>query len=197
MLASITSVLSDLLALLPFMDAARAQIVINSFWPMLKGGIYYSIPLALISFAIGMVIALTVALIRIVPRAGWFHEILYRLARIYVSAIRGTPMLVQLFIIFYGLPSVGVKLDPFPSAIIAFFVEHWRLCVGNGACVDSVYSKRSMGSGLHSWFNLSTNLSPCDFAASAAGVGTAIVQYLYQFGKRHVFGVIGAGHGAV
>ena len=107
MLASITSVLSDLLALLPFMDAARAQIVINSFWPMLKGGIYYSIPLALISFAIGMVIALTVALIRIVPRAGWFHEILYRLARIYVSAIRGTPMLVQLFIIFYGLPSVG------------------------------------------------------------------------------------------
>ena len=120
MLASITSVLSDLLALLPFMDAARAQIVINSFWPMLKGGIYYSIPLALISFAIGMVIALTVALIRIVPRAGWFHEILYRLARIYVSAIRGTPMLVQLFIIFYGLPSVGVKLDPFPSAIIAF-----------------------------------------------------------------------------
>ena len=51
MLASITSMLAELLALLPFMDPARAQIVINSFWPMLKGGIYYSIPLALISFA--------------------------------------------------------------------------------------------------------------------------------------------------
>ena len=54
MLASLTSALTDLLALLPFMSPDRAQIVIDSFWPMLKGGIYYSIPLALISFAIGM-----------------------------------------------------------------------------------------------------------------------------------------------
>ena len=120
MLASITSVFADLLALLPFMTLERAQIVITSFWPMLKGGIYYSIPLALISFVIGMSIALSVALIRIVPRVSLWHQIVYRLARIYVSAIRGTPMLVQLFIIFYGLPSIGVKLDPFPSAIIAF-----------------------------------------------------------------------------
>ena len=58
MLASITAVLAELLALLPFMSPDRAQIVISSFWPMLKGGIYYSIPLALISFAIGMAIAL-------------------------------------------------------------------------------------------------------------------------------------------
>ena len=104
MLASITSGFADLLALLPFMTPERAHIVITSFWPMLKGGIYYSIPLALISFAIGMTIALSVALIRIVPRASLWHKIVYRLARIYVSAIRGTPMLVQLFIIFYGLP---------------------------------------------------------------------------------------------
>ena len=41
-------------------------------------------------------------------------------ARFYVSVIRGTPLLVQLFVIFYGLPSLGVKLDPWPSAIIAF-----------------------------------------------------------------------------
>lgn len=112
--------LIDFLALLPFMTPERAQIVIDSFWPMLKAGIYYSIPLAIISFTIGMMIALGVALIRIVPRASLWHRVLYRVARVYVSAIRGTPMLVQLFIIFYGLPSVGVKLDPFPSAVIAF-----------------------------------------------------------------------------
>jgi cystine transport system permease protein len=41
-------------------------------------------------------------------------------ARVYVSVIRGTPLLVQLFVIFYGLPSVGVTLNPWPSAIIAF-----------------------------------------------------------------------------
>ncbi|CAM3977320.1 amino acid ABC transporter permease [Psychrobacter arenosus] len=112
--------LTQFLAMLPFMTEDRAHIVITSFWPMLKGALLYSIPLALISFAIGMGIALVVALIRIVPRAALWHKIAYRLARIYVSAIRGTPMLVQLFIIFYGLPSIGVKLEPLPSAVIAF-----------------------------------------------------------------------------
>ena len=112
--------LADLLSILPFMSPQRAEIVINSFWPLLKGGLYYLISLALISFAIGILIALSVALVRIVPRTSIGHRILYRLVRVYVSAIRGTPMLVQLFIIFYGLPNIGVKLDPFPSAIIAF-----------------------------------------------------------------------------
>ena len=175
MLASITSVLAELLALLPFMSPDRAQIVISSFWPMLKGGIYYSIPLALISFSIGMAIALTVALIRIVPRTGWFHEIIYRLARIYVSAIRGTPMLVQLFIIFYGLPSVGVKLDPFPSAIIAF-----SLNIGAYASETVRASILSIPKG--QWEAGSTvgltylqTFPSCDFTASAARVGAAIV----------------------
>lgn len=178
MLASITSMLAELLALLPFMDPARAQIVINSFWPMLKGGIYYSIPLALISFAIGMAIALTVALIRIVPRAGWFHEIIYRLARIYVSAIRGTPMLVQLFIIFYGLPSIGVKLDPFPQRLLPFRSilarMHRRRCVPLFCPFQ-----RAVGSRLDRRLDVSTNLSPRDFAASTSGVSTPVIQYLY------------------
>ncbi len=42
------------------------------------------------------------------------------IARAYVSVIRGTPLLVQLFIIFYGLPAFGITFDPFPSAVIAF-----------------------------------------------------------------------------
>lgn len=120
MISPLLEALRSLLAVLPFMSPARADIVIQSFWPMLKGAIYYSIPLAIASFILGMCIALVVALVRIVPRNALWHKIVYRLARIYVSAIRGTPMLVQLFIIFYGLPSIGVKLEPFPAAIIAF-----------------------------------------------------------------------------
>lgn len=112
--------LADLLASLPFMTPERAGIVIESFLPMLKGGLLYSIPLAIISFICGLVIALVVAMVRITPRHALWHKGLYYLARGYVSAIRGTPMLVQLFIIFYGLPSVGITLDPFPTAIIAF-----------------------------------------------------------------------------
>ena len=41
-------------------------------------------------------------------------------ARVYVSFFRGTPLLVQLFLIYYGLPQVGIELDPIPAAMIGF-----------------------------------------------------------------------------
>ncbi|WP_343803302.1 amino acid ABC transporter permease [Bacillus carboniphilus] len=91
------------------------EIFQSSLLPLVKGALYYSVPLTLISFSIGLVIAVLTALARIskIKPLTW-------IASTYVSIIRGTPLLVQLFIIFYGLPSVGVTLDPFPSAIIAF-----------------------------------------------------------------------------
>ena len=87
----------------------------SSFLPLLKGALLYSLTLALVSFFIGLIIAILTALARlsgIKPLIG--------LARFYVSLIRGTPLLVQLFIIFFGLPSVGIMIDPFPSAVIGF-----------------------------------------------------------------------------
>ncbi|MGD7045106.1 amino acid ABC transporter permease [Jeotgalibacillus proteolyticus] len=87
----------------------------TSLWPMIQGGIQYTIPLTLISFAIGLMIALLTALARLSN-----SKILAGIARVYVSAIRGTPLLVQLSIIFFGLASIGVVIDPFPSAVIAF-----------------------------------------------------------------------------
>ncbi len=91
------------------------QLVADSFWPLLRGGLTGTIPLALASFAIGLVLALIVALLRLSP-----NPVLSWIGRAYVSVIRGTPLLVQLFVIFYGMPSVGILLDPWPSAIIAF-----------------------------------------------------------------------------
>ena len=90
-------------------------LVVDSFWPLLWAGLSATIPLALASFAIGLVIALGLALMRISA-----NPVLSGIARSYISVIRGTPLLVQLFVIFYGLPSVGVTIDPWPSAIIAF-----------------------------------------------------------------------------
>ena len=87
----------------------------RAFWPIASGALVASIPLALASMAIGLVIALVVAMMRLSGRA-WLSG----LARSYTSVIRGTPLLVQLFVVFYGLPSIGVRLDPWPSAIIAF-----------------------------------------------------------------------------
>ena len=91
------------------------QLFLDSFWPIVWGGLSGTIPLALASFAIGLVIALGVALMRL---SG--NRVLSAIARGYVSIIRGTPLLVQLFVIFYGLPAVGLVIDPWPSAIAAF-----------------------------------------------------------------------------
>lgn len=91
------------------------QLFLDSFWPIVWGGISGTIPLALASFAIGLVLALVVALMRLSK-----NPVVSNIARFYVSVIRGTPLLVQLFVIFYGLPSIGLVIDPWPSAIVAF-----------------------------------------------------------------------------
>ena len=117
------TLLNNFLASLPFMNAERADEIISSFWPMMEAAIDKTIPLAVISFFAGVFIALMVALIRIVEKPNIGIRLLQILCRIYVSTIRGTPMLVQIFIIFYGLPEVGIKLDPFPTAVIAFSIN--------------------------------------------------------------------------
>lgn len=87
----------------------------SSLGPLIEGAIKGTIPLTLASFTVGLVIALVVAVLRISS-----NKLAAGLGRFYVSIIRGTPLLVQLFVIFYGLPAVGVKIEPWPSAIIAF-----------------------------------------------------------------------------
>ena len=90
---------------------------------MMEGAILYTIPLAVISFFCGLFIAVIVAVICTLPHPNLMTKILQAICRTYISIIRGTPMLVQIFIIFYGLPEVGIKLEPFPTAIIAFSIN--------------------------------------------------------------------------
>jgi len=97
------------------MDASTLELLLRAIGPLLLGAIAGTIPLTLLSFLIGLVIALATALARLST-----VKILTWLAGAYISVIRGTPLLVQLYIIFYALPSLGVIIDPFPSAVIAF-----------------------------------------------------------------------------
>lgn len=112
--------LTSLLTALPFMTEARADLVINGFFPMVSAAVLVSIPLAVVSFFFGMIIAVAVALLRVTPVNGLFHRILLAVAKIYISIIRGTPMLVQISVVFYGLPAIGVFIDPIPAAVIGF-----------------------------------------------------------------------------
>lgn len=96
----------------------QLELLINSFWPMFKAGLLISVPLMLVSFALGLVLAFVLALMRMSnfkPFKGiaWFV----------VWVIRGTPLLVQIYVIYFGLPSVGLVLDPIPSAILALTIS--------------------------------------------------------------------------
>lgn len=91
------------------------DIVITSFLPLLKAGLLFTVPLTIVSFILGIILALFTALARISK-----FKILSSIASFYVWIIRGTPLLVQLFILFYGLPAAGITLSGLTSAIIGF-----------------------------------------------------------------------------
>lgn len=91
------------------------DIALSSLLPLVKGALFYTIPLTLVTFFFGIILAILTALSRLSS-----IKVLQWIARFYISVIRGTPLLVQLFIIFYGLPSVGLTINPLTSAIIGF-----------------------------------------------------------------------------
>jgi cystine transport system permease protein len=91
------------------------QLMLDSLGPLLWAAVVFSAPLTLLSFALGLTLGLIVAIIRLFGPTP-----LVAIVRFYVWIIRGTPLLVQLFLIFYGLPSVGIVLDAFPAALIGF-----------------------------------------------------------------------------
>ena len=90
-------------------------ILVDSFPKLLSYGVRVTIPLTVFSFALALVIAVIVALIQYAD-----VKVLRQICRFYIWIIRGTPLLVQLYLVFYGLPSVGVTLDAFPTAILVF-----------------------------------------------------------------------------
>lgn len=94
------------------------SLMAQSFWPLLAAGLAFTVPLTILSFAGGIAMGFITALARLYAK-GPANAI----ARFYVWLVRGTPLLVQLFIIFYGLPKVGVVLDAFPAALIGFILN--------------------------------------------------------------------------
>ena len=91
------------------------QLMWDSLGSLLWAGLVFTIPLTLITFVLGLLLGLVTAVTRL-----FGPQPLVAVARFYVWVIRGTPLLVQLFVIFYGLPSMGILLDAFPAAIIGF-----------------------------------------------------------------------------
>ncbi len=94
------------------------QLMADSFWPLLRAGVAFTVPLTILAFAGGLAVGFLTAIVRL-----YGGRTSRSVARFYVWVMRGTPLLVQLFLIFYGLPSVGIVLDSFPAALIGLVLN--------------------------------------------------------------------------
>lgn len=104
-------------------DERLWELLADSFWKILLPGLTVTIPLTAIAFTCAMLIAVAAALVQF---AG--VKVLRQLCRFYIWVFRGTPLLVQLFVVFYGMPRIGVTIDPFPAAVIVFSLNEGAYC---------------------------------------------------------------------
>lgn len=109
-------------------------ILVESFPKIILPGLTMTIPLTAISFCLALVIAVIAAMIQVAK-----VPILRHLVRFYIWVVRGTPLLVQLYVIFYGLPNLGIMMDPFPTAVLVFSVNEGAYCAETmRAAIESV-----------------------------------------------------------
>lgn len=104
-------------------DNRILEIFIDSFGDILLPGLLVTVPLTIISFFLALIIATITALVQFADIKG-FKQI----ARFYIWVIRGTPLLVQLFVVFYGLPNIGILIEPFPAAVLVFSINEGAYC---------------------------------------------------------------------
>ena len=105
------------------MNERLIRILLESFPKILLPGLTMTIPLTVISFSLALVIAVVTAIVQFAN-----VKVLKQIARFYIWVVRGTPLLVQLYVIFYGLPNLGIMLAPFPSAVLVFSINEGAYC---------------------------------------------------------------------
>ena len=107
------------------MDERLFGILIDSFPKILMPGLTVTIPLTAIAF--------TFAMARV--------PVATQLCRFYIWIFRGTPLLVQLFVVFFGLPKAGITIAPFPAAVLVFSLNEGAYCAETvRAALESVPS---------------------------------------------------------
>ena len=99
-------------------DSDLIALLVDSFPKILIPGLTVTLPLALVSFAFALVIAVATALVQYAN-----IPVLKQVARFYIWIVRGTPLFVQLYLVYFGLPDLGIMLDSLPTAIIVLSIN--------------------------------------------------------------------------
>jgi len=142
--------------------------------PLLKSALLMTLWLGAASFVLGCVLGLAIALSRISR-----YRPLRCVAFAYVSIFRGTPLLVQILLIYFGLPRVGIVLSPVPSAIIAltlfsasYLSENFRAGIN---AVDKGQWEAAMSLGMGYWKAMKRIILPQGFVIAIPTVGSRLI----------------------
>jgi polar amino acid transport system permease protein len=107
--------------------------------PLLAGGAVITLEITAISLFLGSLLGFVLAILRVAK-----VPVLQQLAKLYIVVMRGTPLLVQLFLIYFGLPSLGLDLGAWPSAIIG-------LSMNTGAYVSEIMRASILSINISQW----------------------------------------------
>ncbi|MFJ2991727.1 amino acid ABC transporter permease [Pandoraea sp. NPDC087047] len=154
----------------PFELAAQSM-------PVLLQGTVLTIKFAVMSMVFGLAIGVVVAIMGIgkfrLPRA---------IARAYVSIMRGTPLLVQIFVIYYGLPGIGISLEPTPAGVLtlslnagAYLSESMR---GALAGMPRGQWLASYSLGLSYWQTLRYIIAPQALRIAVPSLGNTLISLI-------------------
>ncbi|PRE45399.1 amino acid ABC transporter permease [Burkholderia multivorans] len=142
--------------------------------PLLKSAVAMTIFLGISSFVLGSTLGLLVALARLSR---------YRLLRVvafaYVSIFRGTPLLVQILLLYFGLPRYGIVLDPVPAALLAltlfsaaYLSENFRSGIN---AVDRSQWEAAMSLGMGYWKAMTRVILPQGLRIAIPPVGSRMI----------------------
>jgi cystine transport system permease protein len=157
--------------------------------PLLKSAVLMTVFLGLTSFVLGSTLGLLVALARTSS-----IRMLRGIAFAYVSIFRGTPLLVQILLIYFGLPRYGITLDPVPAALLAltlfsaaYLSENFRSGIN---AVDKGQWEASMSLGMGYWKAMSRVILPQGLRIAIPPVGSRMIALIKDTSLASVITVV-------
>ncbi|MBR6323033.1 MAG: amino acid ABC transporter permease [Lachnospiraceae bacterium] len=154
-------------------------ILIDSLPKLLRYAATATIPMTVLSFAIALVLAVLVALVQYAN-----VKVLRQICRFYIWIVRGTPLLVQLYLVFYGLPSLGIMLPAFPAAVIVLgFNEAAYLAETIRGALESVTRGQVEAGycvGLNYWQTMFHIVLPQAFKTAFPALGNTVIGMLKE-----------------
>jgi polar amino acid transport system permease protein len=161
-----------------------------TFWDILRNLLFaarWTVLLSAVAFAGGIAVGLVILLLRISP-AKWVR----RFASGYIGLFQGTPLLMQLFLMFFGLPMLGFRIEAWTAAFLgltffasAYLAEIWR---GGVEALPRGQWDAGASLGLHTIAQLRLIILPQAFAITLAPTVGFLVQLIKSTALTSIIG---------